>query len=646
MTKRNLKRINIGILAGACLLGAVGGAFASPADHGILLDGSLFGTKKYIKEWELETGSDARAKEVFAGEPYELEWLYSGNYEGCTRVSNWKLYRNNINIKSVYGSGIDKWKIQESIPGDYRIELTTEGYNSRFWFFGWHGCDNRSEGKVTTTAKFKINEEGYTQTRYPIMLVPGVIGYDEIAIAGHEYFYGIADAVMSSSGGQEVVDVSLDPWLNTEDRGAQLADRIIDYLIVHDPNFHSAENNDVMKVNLIAHSHGSTTSRMAIRILSELFSGLPSKVASLTTVAGPHYGTPTADGAQWILDNYDAGNGNFEEDGLTFMNTLLAILGEGGTFALNFASGHAYPLDGIKDTVAGFTQRGMARFNMCYPSAGLPNRETTNYFIETSLPGKQHILENPDRWDSVSVDYSSDGLSAQVTANACQEFAYNPVYEPVPGFNQFIKNFSRSGSSYSKTAVVNLTDTPNYAYGYELDPSSIFSPTSAVYGDGLGNVANAGDANAIRYFSFTGATDTNADGYVQRHWKTTNVNDVADEVISLFEAAFRVVGARTTQADFELWYDSWVASVKYGMPNDLTGVRDHEFDITTGYQESSDAFIPVNSTRFGQYINTYGPWNHMDEQNGLFGAVSKNLGDHDPVEVYREHVNRLKRSGL
>ena len=42
------------------------------------------------------------------------------------------------------------------------------------------------------------------------------------------------------------------------------------------------------KVNISAHSHGSTTSRQAAFIRPEL-------VASLTTIAGPHKGSPVAD---------------------------------------------------------------------------------------------------------------------------------------------------------------------------------------------------------------------------------------------------------------------------------------------------------------------------------------------------------------
>jgi triacylglycerol lipase len=50
------------------------------------------------------------------------------------------------------------------------------------------------------------------------------------------------------------------------------------------------------------------------------------------------------------------------------------------------------------------------------------------------------------------------------------------------------------------------------------------------------------------------------------------------------------------------------------------------------------------SSRFGKVIRDNHLWNHLDEVNHLLGL--KGLFAADPVQVYREHANRLKMQGL
>lgn len=58
---------------------------------------------------------------------------------------------------------------------------------------------------------------------------------------------------------------------------------------------------------------------------------------------------------------------------------------------------------------------------------------------------------------------------------------------------------------------------------------------------------------------------------------------------------------------------------------------------------ANDGAVPVCSTRFGAFLGTYS-WNHIDEQNHLFGL--RGLFSADPVVVMRTHANRLKQAGL
>ena len=58
----------------------------------------------------------------------------------------------------------------------------------------------------------------------------------------------------------------------------------------------------------------------------------------------------------------------------------------------------------------------------------------------------------------------------------------------------------------------------------------------------------------------------------------------------------------------------------------------------------NDGLVPRCSTKFGKTIRDNYNWNHLDEVNQLLGL--KALFAPDPVQVYREHANRLKLQGL
>jgi hypothetical protein len=263
---------------------------------------------------------------------------------------------------------------------------------------------------------------------------------------------------------------------------------------------------------------------------------------------------------------------------------------------------NSYQLSGIYPVVEDFTQRGMARFNTCYPSAGVSN--DGSYFLEDNFAGKAHKV-------NIGVTkYASDTM-AEISVSDCWK---NPT----------------GTQKTTVTANVSLTDTPDNAYGKGVTYPN-YSPTGeGVFGDGMGGEPDSA-SNAIRYFSLTG----------EGEWNTSN--DVANPIIALFHSAHKLTGARTDKNDWEAWRSGLISDVLNGTKVQRGGLFG---EPGTGYTEGSDAFIPVNSTRFGQYVGTFGPWNHVDEQNGLFGWVAKGVGADDPIEVYREHANRLKQSGL
>ncbi len=115
---------------------------------------------------------------------------------------------------------------------------------------------------------------GYTQTKYPIVLVHGLFGFD--SIGSYDYFYGVANALRS--GGASVYLVQVSAANSTEVRGEQLLTQVQQILAV----------SGASKVNLIGHSHGSPTARYVASVRPDL-------VASVTGVGGVNKGSKVAD---------------------------------------------------------------------------------------------------------------------------------------------------------------------------------------------------------------------------------------------------------------------------------------------------------------------------------------------------------------
>ena len=119
-------------------------------------------------------------------------------------------------------------------------------------------------------------QTGYTQTRYPIVLVHGLLGFDSL-LGTYDYFYGLPNELRSSGAKVYVANVSSTNF--TETRGEQLI-RYLDSL---------RAASGVQKFNLIGHSHGGPTVRYVAAVRADL-------VASVTTIGAPHTGSKTADG--------------------------------------------------------------------------------------------------------------------------------------------------------------------------------------------------------------------------------------------------------------------------------------------------------------------------------------------------------------
>ena len=116
----------------------------------------------------------------------------------------------------------------------------------------------------------------------PTVLLHGFLGWDRAFYV--DYFYQIPETLKAKGYDIHVVHVA--PINSIEFRSKQLATQIDAVL----------KATGAAKVNLIAHSMGGMDARHLISIL-----GYGDRVASLTTIATPHRGSPVADLALGIL---------------------------------------------------------------------------------------------------------------------------------------------------------------------------------------------------------------------------------------------------------------------------------------------------------------------------------------------------------
>ncbi|UTH73772.1 triacylglycerol lipase [Chromobacterium sp. IIBBL 290-4] len=115
---------------------------------------------------------------------------------------------------------------------------------------------------------------GYTQTRYPIVLVHGLFGFGQML--GVDYFYQVPAALQADGAQVFVAEVSATD--SNEARGEQLLQQVQRIVAI----------TGAQKVNLIGHSQGAPTARYVAGVRPDL-------VASVTTVGGVNKGSTVAD---------------------------------------------------------------------------------------------------------------------------------------------------------------------------------------------------------------------------------------------------------------------------------------------------------------------------------------------------------------
>ncbi|MGE8352137.1 MAG: esterase/lipase family protein [Pseudomonas protegens] len=179
-------------------------------------------------------------------------------------------------------------------------------------------------------------------TRYPLVLVPGMLGFVRLLL--YPYWYGIIPALRQ--GGAQVFAIQVSPLNSSEVRGEQLLAQVQRIMT----------ETGAPRVNLIGHSQGALTARYAA-------AKRPDWVASVTSVAGPNHGSELAD---YLARHSPAHSlkGRVLSWLLRGVSALMTLLETG-------YRGPKLPVD-IHASHQSLTTEGVTLFNRQYPQ-GLPS---------------------------------------------------------------------------------------------------------------------------------------------------------------------------------------------------------------------------------------------------------------------------------
>lgn len=164
------------------------------------------------------------------------------------------------------------------------------------WLKQWHprreSCSTTKTEKPTSDARekdlgrlfeddFAALRDGYRTPKYPIVLAHGLLGFDELRLAGKflprvQYWRGIKEAL--NTNGIEVITTAVPASASIEQRGIALLRDI-------------KAKAQGKTINIVAHSMGGLDARYLISNLKPW----DLEIKTLTTIATPHRGSSFAD---------------------------------------------------------------------------------------------------------------------------------------------------------------------------------------------------------------------------------------------------------------------------------------------------------------------------------------------------------------
>ena len=226
------------------------------------------------------------------------------------------------------------------------------------------------------------------QTKYPLVMVHGVAGFD--SILGIDYFYRVSSTL--ENRGAKVFIPNIPAWNDAYVRGEELVKYLQEL----------KAQTGAEKFNLFGHSLGGPTIRYAAGVAPEL-------VASVTTINAVNFGSDFADVARGMVP-YDGAVERLIEKTLNALCTVTDTLAGNPDFAQDALS-----------SVTFLTSAGAAEFNQRFPD-GAPTKRcgTGAQFVNGihyfSWGGDQVVTNIVDPTDTVlaltgaTIKGANDGL--------------------------------------------------------------------------------------------------------------------------------------------------------------------------------------------------------------------------------------------
>jgi triacylglycerol lipase len=266
------------------------------------------------------------------------------------------------------------------------------------------GCSGApADGGAAATDQAGL--DSYTATKYPIVLIPGFLGFEKL-LGTVEYFSGVADALEQS--GARVFQVTVSQAADSTARGQEILPQLDAIMKL----------TGAPKLNLIGHSQGGIDARYVAALRPQI-------VASITTVGTPHEGTPVA-------QNMLALPLGLGSDGVQGLADFFALL-----------TGSTDPND-AHAVLAFLSPSGMSAFDATYP-LGLPTSpcgsgpDTANGIRLYSWGGVDWLTNPLDLLDptwlllGIQIPGGSDGLVPQCGSHFGQvirdDYPYNHIDE-------------------------------------------------------------------------------------------------------------------------------------------------------------------------------------------------------------------------
>lgn len=279
----------------------------------------------------------------------------------------------------------------------------------------WQNCnaDSCQNGGSTTL------KSDYAKTKYPILLAHGLAGFS--AVGPLQYWHGVSEDL--AANGAQVFVAQQASFQSSEIRSEQLLSQVKQILAI----------TGAQKVNLVGHSQGGQSVRYVAGVL-------PQNVASVTTIAGVHKGTPVADAVIALSKSPVVG------DLLTpvvagAVNAFFSMVGVG--------SGHYYDQDAMA-AMYSLSTAGSLEFNQKFP-AGIPasacgsgvERESNGvrYYSWSGAGVVTNLLDPSDYFvgaTSLLIPGGSDGLVPQCSSHLGTVIRDNYAFNHFDEVNQIL----------------------------------------------------------------------------------------------------------------------------------------------------------------------------------------------------------------